>query len=190
MGFITLFLLALGLSTDAFAVSITNGMCSCRINKKNAFATAFTFGLFQALMPVLGFTLGRTFSDVIHRFQHWVALLLLAAIGMNMILDSFKEEKQAEGCCNNTNIFTPKNLVLQGIATSIDALAVGVSFAVMQLNIVFAALFIGIVTFCCCSIGIFIGSKFGSLLGARAKLIGGIILILIGFKIFFEQYLF
>lgn len=187
MGFFTLFLLALGLSSDAFAVSITNGMCYCKINKKNAFITAITFGVFQAIMPIIGFILGKTFSEIIHQFQHWVALFLLGAIGVNMIVDANKEEEPEVGCCCNTNIFTAKNLILQGIATSIDALAVGVGFAVMKMNIFLASFFIGIITFLCCSFGVQIGSKFGSILGVRAKFIGGIILILIGIKIFVEH---
>lgn len=186
MDLITLILLALGLSADAFAVSVTNGMCSNKITKQNAFLTAFTFGFFQAAMPVLGFFLGRTFSDFISRFQHWVALFLLGFIGINMIVDAIKEHRNPDNECCNKNIFTAKNLILQGIATSIDALAVGVSFAVMKINIVSASLLIGTITFLCCALGIFIGRKFGSMLGLRAKMSGGILLILIGVRIFIE----
>ncbi|MDF2541761.1 MAG: hypothetical protein K0S47_1479 [Herbinix sp.] len=185
MDIITLFLLAIGLSADAFAVSITNGMSSRHISKKNVLATAFTFGFFQAAMPTIGFLLGRTFSEIICRYQHWVALFLLGAIGVNMVIDSIKERKNPESC-SMKNIFTMKNLVLQGIATSIDALAAGVSLAVMEINIFTAVLFIGVVTFVCCSIGVYIGKRFGCLLGVRAKLLGGIILIMLGIKIFIE----
>jgi manganese efflux pump family protein len=187
MGFFTLVLLALGLSADAFAVSVSNGMCSCRATKKNALTTAVTFGFFQALMPVLGFILGKSFSDIIYRYHHWVALLLLSFIGINMISDAIKEWKNPEDVCSVTDLYSAKNLSLQGIATSIDALAAGVSFAAMQSNIITASLLIGVITMFCCAWGVLIGRKFGTLLGLRAKLIGGVILILIGVKIFCEH---
>lgn len=187
MDLLTLILIAFGLSADAFAVAVTNGMCSSKITKKNAFATALTFGLFQALMPVAGFLLGRTFSEFVSRFQHWVALFLLSFIGINMISDAVRERRNLEECCVTKNIFTAKNLILQGIATSIDALAAGVSFAIMENNILYASLLIGIITFVCCSFGVYIGRKFGTLLGLRARLSGGGLLILIGVRIFVEH---
>lgn len=187
MDLLTLILLALGLSADAFAVSVTNGMCSKKVTKKNALATAVTFGAFQGLMPVLGYVLGKTFSEFICRFQHWVALLLLGAIGINMLVEAIKEFRHPEDACKIKNIFTVKNLTMQGIATSIDALAVGVSFAVMQINIISSALLIATITFFCCALGIYIGKKFGALLGLRAKLVGGCILLAIGLKIFIEN---
>jgi putative Mn2+ efflux pump MntP len=187
MGLLTLVLLALGLSADAFAVAVTNGMCSDKVTKRHAVLTAFTFGFFQALMPVLGFTLGKTFSDIVCRYQHWIALLLLGAIGVNMLADTYKEWKSTETTCTNSNLFNAKNLIMQGIATSIDALAAGVSIAVLNINILFAALLIGLITFVLCTLGVYIGKKFGSLLGLRAKLVGGIVLIIIGLKIFVEN---
>ena len=187
MGLLTLILLAFGLSADAFAVAVTNGMCSDKVTKRHAFVTAFTFGFFQAFMPVLGFTLGRTFSDFVCRYQHYIALLLLGAIGVNMLSDTYKEWKSKEAVCTNKNLFNAKNLIMQGIATSIDALAAGVSIAVLNINILSAALLIGLITFILCTLGVYIGKKFGSLLGLRAKLIGGIVLILIGLKIFIEN---
>ncbi len=187
MDFMTLVLLALGLSADAFAVAITNGMCSDKVTKRHAIVTAFSFGFFQALMPVLGFTLGKTFSDIVCRYQHWVALLLLGAIGVNMLLDTYKEWKSNEATCTNKNMFNAKNLIMQGIATSIDALAAGVSIAVLNINILSAALSIGLITFILCAFGVYIGKKFGYLLGLRAKLIGGIVLLAIGMKIFIEN---
>jgi putative Mn2+ efflux pump MntP len=187
MDFLTLILLALGLSADAFAVAVTNGICSSRVTKRHAFYTALTFGFFQALMPVLGFTLGRTFSDIVCRYQHWIALFLLGAIGINMLLEAIKEWRNPEDVCVTKNIFTPKNLIMQGIATSIDALAAGVSIAVLKINIFSAALLIGTITFFCCAIGVYIGKKFGSLLGMRARLVGGLVLILIGLKIFIQN---
>lgn len=187
MDLLTVVLLALGLSADAFAVAVTNGLCSDKVTKKHAFLTALTFGFFQALMPTIGFFLGKTFSDIVCRYQHWVALFLLVAIGVNMLTDTYKEWKDKGVFCINRNIFSAKNLIMQGIATSIDALAAGVSIAVLNINIFSAAVMIGIITFFLCIIGVYIGKKFGSLLELRAKLIGGIVLILIGVKIFVEN---
>ncbi|MGB4657960.1 MAG: manganese efflux pump MntP family protein [Mobilitalea sp.] len=184
MDIITLILLAIGLSADAFAVSVTNGICSRKITKRNALVTALTFGFFQALMPVLGFLLGKTFSGFVNRYQHWIALILLAFIGFNMVKEALKEFKDPESCDLNKDIFTAKNLVMQGIATSIDALAAGVSLAVLDVNIYSASLLIGAITFICCLFGVYIGKKFGFILGARAKLVGGLVLIIIGLKLF------
>jgi len=188
MDLLTLILIALGLATDAFAVSLSNGMCARKVTKKTVFATAFTFGFFQAIMPVMGYLLGCSFSEIVRRFQHWVALLLLGAIGINMLVDAIKDQRNPESC-SIKEIFTVQNLLMQGIATSIDALAIGVSFAVMNVNIITSALVIGIITFVCCSFGVYIGRKFGSLLGIRARLFGGILLILIGLRIFMEHQL-
>ena len=186
MNFITLVLLSFGLASDAFAVSLTDGMCSKHVTKNNAIAVAASFGFYQALMPILGFLLGCTFTEVIGRFQHWVALFLLSAIGINMIWDTIKEAKNPH-CVQANNIFSTKNLTLQGIATSIDALAVGVGLAVIQANIVSSAIVIGIITFASCFVGVLIGHKFRSLLGCRVKIAGGILLILIGLRIFFNS---
>ena len=189
MDLITQILLGFCLATDAFAVSITNGMCSYRVTKKDVLTTALTFGLFQGIMPILGFLLGNRFTDVISKYQHFVALFLLGAIGINMIIEAIKDTKNPEGVCKTKNVFTSKNLIIQGIATSIDALAVGVSLAAMDANITSTALLIGGITFICCLFGVFIGRKFGLLLGIRAKFGGGIILILLGFKLFIENIL-
>ena len=191
MGFLTLLLLAFGLSADAFAVALSNGMCHHRVTKKQAFLTALCFGFFQALMPTLGFFLGRTFSAVVWRYQHWVALFLLGAIGVNMLSDTFKEWNNPEVDINNIkNDFSAGSLTLQGIATSIDALAAGVSIAVLNINILSSVFVIGVVTFFVCLVGVSIGKRFGSLLGIRAKIIGGIVLIATGMKIFVENQFF
>lgn len=187
MDLITQILLSLCLATDAFAVSITNGMCSYRVTKENVLSTAFAFGFFQGIMPILGFLFGHSFTEIISRYQHFIALVLLAGIGLNMIVDAIKDKKQPESKCNNKNVFTIKNLVIQGIATSIDALAVGVSLAAMDVKITSTALLIAGITFICCSIGVCIGRKFGLLLGIRARFGGGVILILLGVKIFIEH---
>lgn len=187
MDSITLILIALSLSADAFAVAVTNGICSKRTSKCNLLSTAFTFGFLQGLMPMLGFALGKGFSDLISRYQHFVALFLLAAIGINMLVEAVKEGRHPENSMPDRSIFSAKNLLLQGIATSIDALAIGVSFSALQVNILFASILIGAVTFFCCAFGVYIGKRFGKLLGVRARLIGGILLLLIGLRIFFEN---
>lgn len=189
MDYITLILLALGLAADAFAVSVTNGMYSIKVTRKNALITGLIFGFFQAAMPVLGFELGKTFSDFVQRYQHWVALFLLGAIGLNMLTDALKDLRNPNHCNTIKNIYSIHNLILQGIATSIDAFAAGVSLAVLQINIFNAAVLIGIITFFCCCVGVFIGKLFGSLFGMRARIIGGILLIIIGLKIFSERYI-
>lgn len=188
MGTITLFLIALGLSMDAFAVSVSNGMCYRGFGKKQVIQTALAFGFFQGLMPMIGYFTGRTFSTAISSFDHWIAVILLGAIGGKMAIDGIRELRNPEAC-DATRSYSFKILLLQAIATSIDALAVGISFAVMQVNIVLAAGFIGVVTFVCCLFGSLLGHKFGSLLGQRAQVFGGVILVAIGLKIFFEHML-
>lgn len=187
MDLITLILLALGLSADAFAVSLSDGICSKKVSIKNAFAVSITFGSFQAIMPMLGYILGHTFSDVVSRFHHPIALILLSGIGINMIYEVIKERRLPEKSCELGNdIFMLKNLALQGLATSIDALAAGVSFAAIKANIFSSCLMIGTITFICCMISVYIGKKFGNLLGNRARVVGGVMLILIGSKLFFD----
>lgn len=184
----TLLFLAIALTADAFAVSLTNGICRNYITKRYAFATALIFGLFQACMPALGYLLGNSFSEVIHRYQHWIALILLGGIGINMVVDANNELHDPKSQQPVSQLLTIKSLFLQGIATSIDALAAGVGFAVLDLNILTASLTIGLITFTFCYIGVYIGRMFGTILGVRAKFVGGFILIMIGIKIFFEGY--
>lgn len=187
MDYITLIILALALSADAFAVSITNGIYDQNVTLKDAIKTALVFGIFQALMPILGFVLGTTFSETVHRYQHWIALFLLSAIGINMLREAIHDSKNTEKITSGTNLFMIKNLIVQGIATSIDALAAGVSLAVLDINIVNSALLIGLITFICCIFGVYIGKKFSSLLGFRARIVGGLVIIAIGLKIFIEN---
>ena len=178
----TLFFLALGLSMDAFAVSISNGLYYKGIGKKQIVQTALTFGLFQAAMPIIGFYAGTLFSSAISAYDHWIALILLSLIGGNMIIDAIKELKNPQEC--QTKDFTLSILLMQGVATSIDALAVGVSLSVMKTDIFSAASIIGVTTFVCCLIGAAFGKKFGEYLKQEAKIFGGTILIIIGLKIF------
>jgi putative Mn2+ efflux pump MntP len=188
MEWFTLLMIALGLSMDAFAVSVSNGMCYSNIDKKQVVITALTFGAFQAAMPVAGYFIGSTVSGLISFLDHWIALIILGVIGGKMIFEALKELKcpSEKPECRR---YTVRTLLVQGVATSIDALAVGISFALMATNIVTAALFIGCVTFLCCLFGAYLGKKFGLLLRQKAEIFGGAVLILIGVKIFVEHML-
>ena len=170
MGLAELFILAVGLAMDAFAVSICTGhMC---------IAGAW-FGGFQALMPLIGYFLGSFFADMITKYDHWIAFMLLVFIGISMIKEAFGEE-EIDACMD------VKCMFLLAVATSIDALAVGVTFAFMKVNIIAAVLLIGIITFICSAVGIKIGSVFGTKYRAKAEIFGGAVLILIGLKILLE----
>lgn len=188
MGTLTLFLIAVGLAMDAFAVSISNGICYKHVGLKEAFKTALTFGLFQAGMPLLGYLLGRTISDTVQFLDHWIALALLVFIGGTMIYEAYKERRNPEPeTCKAS--YTLKDLLIQGLATSIDAFAVGISFAVISTNLYAALGQIGVVTFVLSFLGVYLGKSFGWMLKERAEWIGGSILILIGVKIFVEHTL-
>lgn len=187
MGTFTLLLIALGLSMDAFAVSVSNGLCFKNFKQSHAIISSLTFGIFQGLMPAIGFFAGTLFFDTISKLDHWIALILLGYIGFNMIIDAIKELKSKNLQSNEPQDYNTKTLFLQAIATSIDALAVGISFAALKINILTAATFICVITFICCLLGSLIGQKFGHLLQEKAKIFGGIILIFIGLKIFIEH---
>ncbi len=181
MSFLELFLLAIGLSMDAFAVSICKGLSVKELKLKHALIVGIYFGGFQGLMPTIGYFAGSWFADMISAYDHWIVFILLALIGGNMIKESFGEEEEVN------DSFGFKTMLLLAIATSIDALAVGVSFAFLQVNIVYAASVIAITTFVCSAIGIKIGNIFGSKYKSKAELTGGVILILIGTKILLEH---
>lgn len=189
MDIITIFLIALGLSMDAFAVSVSNGLYYKNFKKRECIYSSLTFGLFQGLMPLVGFIAGALFSDIVSALDHYIALILLGLIGGNMIHEAVEELKSGEIDTNTQKEYTPKTLLLQAVATSIDALAVGVSFAVIKINIVFAVSLIAAITFLCCLFGTALGKKFGVLLKEKAKIFGGLILIIIGLKIFLEHLL-
>ncbi len=186
MELVFLCLTALGLSMDAFAVSVTNGMCTRDIRGKDALKVGFYFGGFQGLMPVLGYLGGKTFAGYVQQFDHWIALFLLCIIGGKMVFEA-AEEIRNPPICPISRALTHKQLLLQAVATSIDALAIGVGFAVMEVNIYYAAFIIASITFVCSVIGFFIGKTFGSLLKQKAEIFGGVILILLGIKIFAEH---
>ena len=188
MDLLTLFLIAVGLSMDAFAVSVSDGMCYPDMPRKRALAIAGAFGLFQGIMPAAGYFAGNAFASLISGFDHWVALILLAAIGGNMIREAVGEMKHPEE--ETCRVFTWKLLLAQAVATSIDALAVGISFAMLSANIFYAASFIAVVTFTLSLIGVVAGRRFGGLLRQKAEIVGGLILIGIGVKIFIEHTFF
>lgn len=185
MGFIEIFMIALGLSMDAFAVSVCKGLSVCKIKKRHYLLAGLWFGGFQALMPAIGYFVGSFFSDYITAFDHWIAFALLVLIGANMIKESFSKDE----CCDNTDAsFGFKTMFLMAVATSIDALAVGVSFAIISdINIVLAVSLIGITTFVLSALGIKIGNIFGLKFKSKAELAGGVILVLIGLKILLEH---
>lgn len=180
LGIIELFVLAVGLSMDAFAVSVCKGLSLGKINKKHMILAGAWFGGFQALMPLLGYYLGKFFTDAIIEYDHWIAFILLVIIGGKMIKESFDGDEHMDGS------MTVRSMLLLAVATSIDALAVGVTFAFLRVSILPAVSFIGVVTFVCSAVGVKIGSIFGTRYKARAELCGGIILIIIGGKILLE----
>lgn len=184
MGFAELFVLAVGLSMDAFAVSICKGLSLGKIKFKNMCIAGAWFGGFQALMPLIGYFLGSFFSDMITQYSHWVAFVLLAIIGGNMIKESFEKEDECEDCGGNSMSF--KSMFMLAIATSIDALAIGVSLAFLNVSIVPAVSFIGVTTFVLSAAGVKIGSIFGTKYKSKAEFFGGVVLVLIGLKILLE----
>lgn len=183
MSLLSVFLIGVGLSMDAFAVSVAKGMVVKNKIWKCALILGFWFGLFQGLMPLLGYAVGIYFSDFIRAIDHWIAFGLLLFIGINMIKESFHEEESDDS-------LSLKSVLVLAIATSIDALAVGVSFAFLQVDIISAVVMIGITTFVLSMIAVFIGNKIGGVLEKYAGIFGGIILILIGTKILIEHLFF
>lgn len=186
MGIFELLIIAVGLSMDAFAVSICKGLSICRVRPKNICSVALWFGGFQALMPVLGYYLGVSFADFVSAVDHWIAFILLAIIGGKMLKDSFEKD---ESCEVNPD-FSFKTMFAMAVATSIDALAVGVSFAFLKVNIWYAVLLIGIITGAFSAVGIYIGNLFGSKYKYKAEFVGGFILVAMGLKILLEHTLF
>ena len=174
-------MLAVGLSMDAFAVSVCKGLALRRVGAKECLTAGVWFGTFQALMPLLGFFLGATFADKITAVDHWIAFVLLGLIGANMIRESFGE---AEGM---NSAMTPGAMLPLAVATSIDALAVGVTFALLTIKIIPAVATIGVITCALSALGVKLGSIFGARWRNRAELAGGIILILLGTKILLEH---
>lgn len=182
MDILTLFTLAMGLSMDAFAVAVCKGLAMQKLTFRKAAIVGAWFGGFQGLMPAIGYVLGVQFKDKITAIDHWIAFVLLGIIGFNMIREAFsKEEEEA-----NESLAMREMFVL-AVATSIDALAVGITFAFLSANIFTAVSFIGIITFVLSMIGVKVGNVFGTKYKAKAELAGGMILILLGLKILLEH---
>ena len=183
MSILTIVLTSFGLAMDAFAVSVGGGISIKKVSWKDAFLISLFFGGFQFLMPVLGWLAGLSFRDLIEQFDYWVAFILLAFIGVKMIYESFDDEEE-EG----TNFRSLSVLLTLAIATSIDALAVGLGFSMIEIPIISSALIIGVITFILCFFGVYLGDKFGDVFEKKAELVGGIVLVLIGFKILIEHW--
>lgn len=188
MGIGELFLLAVGLSMDAFAVSVCKGLAMKRATLKAEATCGLWFGGFQALMPTIGFFLGALFADAIEAFDHWVAFALLAIIGINMLKEALEKKDESGDNPEKDADLSVKTMFLMAVATSIDALAVGISLAMVGgVNIWLAAAFIGICTCLLSALGVKIGNVFGSRYEKKAELAGGVILILLGVKILLEH---
>lgn len=193
MSFIALIFTGFALSMDAFAVSITKGMTIKNLKKSTAVKMALAFGIFQGGMPLLGWALGISFESYIKSIDHWIAFILLGFIGFNMIKGFFDDRKEKDAsslefsATTDIDDLSNKEIIMLAVATSIDALAVGISFAFLNVNIILAASIICIITFLVCVVGVFVGNKVGDIFNGYAELVGGIILILIGFNIFNEH---
>lgn len=182
MSLTELFIIAVGLSMDAFAVSVCKGLSVQRLKLGHALTCGVYFGGFQGLMPALGYLLGSQFQNMIVKVDHWIAFILLGIIGINMIRES--RDTDAESLDSS---FGFKAMLPLAVATSIDALAVGVTFAFLSVDIVPAVSFIGVITFCLSAVGVAIGHRFGARYKSRAELAGGIVLVLMGCKILLEH---
>ena len=183
MGIVEIIFIAIGLAMDAFAVSVCKGLSMKKMSWKKAIIIAFYFGIFQALMPIIGYALGIGFEESIKFIDHWIAFGLLAFIGGNMIKEALSKDEDD----NQNDDVNFKTMVVLAVATSIDALAVGVTFAFLNVNLIFAISIIGVLTFIISLLGVKIGNVFGDKFEKKAELAGGIILILIGLKILLEH---
>jgi putative Mn2+ efflux pump MntP len=184
MSTLTLLGIAIGLAMDAFAVAIGAGLQLSEVTPRQTFRLAWHFGLFQAFMPVIGWLAGRTLVQYIAPVDHWIAFGLLAFIGGKMVYEAFREKDEDAEVCDPTRGW---RLVMLSIATSIDALAVGLSLAVLGVSIWYPALVIGVVAGALTTLGMELGKRFGALLGRRMEVVGGLILIAIGVKILIEH---
>lgn len=184
MGIFELLLLSIGLGMDAFAVSVCKGISMKKMDWKKACIVGLYFGGFQALMPVIGYFFGTSFQSIITNIDHWVAFVLLGIIGGKMIQEAFQKDNDEEEYSSDVSV---KTMLILSVATSIDAFAVGITFAFLNVNLLLAITFIGLITFLLSVVGTKIGNRFGDKYKGKAEFIGGIILILIGFKILFEH---
>lgn len=194
MGLVNIIVIGLGLAMDAFAVSVTSGLAVRRVRIRYALKLSLSFAFFQALMPVIGWLAGIRFSEKIRTVDHWIAMLLLAAIGIKMILDTVQENIKTSGTTpvpSDAGEISLRTLVVLAVATSIDALAVGVSFSCAGVDrfstLLLDAAAIGLVTLLLCFPGVFIGRRFGAAFKGKAGIAGGVLLIGMGLKIFVER---
>lgn len=183
MTVVELFLIAVGVSMDAFAVSICKGLSVRKLRPRHAFSVAMWFGGFQALMPLLGYFVGIRFSDFVTEVDHWIAFALLSVIGANMI----KESRDSSAECEHDSDYSFRKMLALALATSIDALAIGVSFAFLKINIWTAILLIGVTTAMFSGVGLKIGNVFGCRYKSKAEMTGGLILIIMGVRILVEH---
>ena len=190
MGLIEVILISFGLAMDAFAVSVCKGLAMTRVRLGDALVVGLWFGGFQALMPLMGYFLGSRFAYLIHSFDHWIAFALLLLIGVNMIRESFEKDEEGQCDCKAASV-SPSAMIVPAIATSIDALAVGIAFAVVEgqsgVPIFISVAIIGVITLAVSAVGVEIGGIFGSRFKHLAERAGGFILIIIGFKIVLEH---
>lgn len=187
MGILELFLIGVSLSMDAFAVAVCQGLCMPKLNLRHGTVIALFFGGFQALMPFLGWVLGSQFARYIENVDHWVAFGLLALIGGNMVREAMSPEEEEETACAVADRLDFKRLFMMAVATSIDALAVGISLAILRANIWVCSSWIGIITFTLSALGVRLGKKLGDKFQRSAGLLGGLVLICIGIKILVEH---
>lgn len=187
MGFVELLLVGVGLSMDAFAVSVCKGLCMKRLNMRQALVIALFFGGFQALMPLIGWALGTQFEQFITPVDHWIAFGLLLIIGAKMLWDSFHGDDDERLSCAVDGRLDLRELTMMAVATSIDALAVGITFAFLRVDIVASVVVIGVTTFALSLVGVAVGHRFGARYEKTATIAGGVVLILIGLKILLEH---
>lgn len=183
MGILAIFLVAIGLAMDAFSVAICKGLSMKKFETKKALIIGTYFGVFQGIMPIIGFLLGSSFSSIIERYDHWIAFSLLTLIGINMIRESFNKNEEYD---TNDNVDF-KSMIWLAIATSIDALTVGITFSFLNVNIWLASLIIAVITYILSIVGVMIGNEFGAKYQTKAQITGGAILILMGIKILVEH---
>lgn len=182
MSLIEILLIGISLAADAFAVAVCKGLSLKKFDIKKGFIVGIYFGIFQGLMPIIGYLLGTTFKDLITSIDHWIAFVLLGTIGTNMIREALSKDEEP---CNDKVDF--KTMLPLSIATSIDALAIGITFSFLKTNIIVSSLIITITTFILSVLGVIIGHKFGSKYKSKAEFIGGLILIIMGIKILLEH---
>ena len=187
MGFIELFVIGVGLSMDAFAVAVCKGLGMKMVNWRHAFVIALMFGGFQGLMPLIGWALGSQLTSLIEPVDHWIAFILLVFIGGKMLWDAFRGDDGCETCGCAEEKLDMRELLMMAVATSIDALAVGVTFAFLGVNVMAAVVVIGVTTFALSFVGVVVGNRFGARFEKPATVAGGVVLVLIGLKILLEH---